>query len=126
MSSLNVDLLDRIFTSLIDFQSLASLLLTSKSIYSVYSARPSSIKRAVAYNVVGPALPHAVRFIRCDRVEMKQIPVEELLGEDELETNPSLTSADIRKLIKITEQAQELEDIFSRRFEIFHSTLSVL
>lgn len=115
ISSLSADTIDYILTSLTDFKSLASVLLASKSVYGVYSTRPTSIKRAVAYNVVGPALPQALRLVRCDRQEMKQLPAGELPGEDELEKNPCLSSDDIRGLVKISEQAQELEDIFSWR-----------
>jgi len=115
ISSLSADTMDHILTSLTDFKSLASVLLASKFVYTVYSTRPTSIKRAVAYNVVGPALPQALRFVRCDRQEMKQLPAAELPGEDELEKNPCLSSDDIRGLVKIAEQAQELEDIFSWR-----------
>ncbi|KAL4074049.1 hypothetical protein J3A83DRAFT_4090407 [Scleroderma citrinum] len=115
ISSLNADIVDRILTSLTDFESLGSVLLASKSVYRVYCAHPVSIKRAIAHNVVGPALPQALRFIRCDRRKMRLIPTRELLGEDELEKNPCLTCDDIIYLTKITKQAQGLEDIFSWR-----------
>ncbi|KAJ7452571.1 hypothetical protein FB451DRAFT_1409255 [Mycena latifolia] len=43
------------------------MILVCKSIYSVFSARPTSINSAVAYNVAGPALADAVRAVRCSQ-----------------------------------------------------------
>ncbi|KAK7013844.1 hypothetical protein R3P38DRAFT_2545889 [Favolaschia claudopus] len=51
------DVLDRIFTFCPTFSTLQSLMLTSKAFY-------NSITRAVAYNIVGPALPQALRVLR--------------------------------------------------------------
>ncbi|KAK7468956.1 hypothetical protein VKT23_003455 [Stygiomarasmius scandens] len=61
---LDDDVIDRILQFLPSFSTLYSAILTSKSFYQVYKAHPRSIIRAVAYNVVGPALPQALRAIR--------------------------------------------------------------
>jgi len=61
---LDDDVIDRILQFLPSFSTLYSAILTSKSFYQVYKAHPRSIIRAVAYNVIGPALPQALRAIR--------------------------------------------------------------
>ncbi|KAJ7645156.1 hypothetical protein DFH06DRAFT_1301165 [Mycena polygramma] len=61
---LDDDLIDRILGFCPEFDTLLAMLLTCKAIYSVFSARPRSITRAVAHNVAGPALTDAVRVLR--------------------------------------------------------------
>ncbi|KAF5343246.1 hypothetical protein D9758_013412 [Tetrapyrgos nigripes] len=61
---LDDDVLDRILTFSPSFETLSSVILTSKVFYNVFSQRSKSIVRAVAHNVVGPALPQALRVIR--------------------------------------------------------------
>ncbi|KAF7789218.1 hypothetical protein EIP86_000159 [Pleurotus ostreatoroseus] len=60
---LPLDLLDRVLMYLPDFNTLSSVLKTCKSIYGVFQAHPKSIVQAIAFNIVGPALPEAVRLI---------------------------------------------------------------
>ncbi|KAJ7841758.1 hypothetical protein B0H13DRAFT_2365548 [Mycena leptocephala] len=61
---LDDDIVDRILTFCHTFSSLHSMVLVSKACYNVFQTRPNSITRAVAYNMVGPALPQALRAIR--------------------------------------------------------------
>ncbi|KAJ7850714.1 hypothetical protein B0H13DRAFT_52615 [Mycena leptocephala] len=61
---LDDDIVDRILTFCHTFTSLHSMVLVSKACYNVFQTRPNSITRAVAYNMVGPALPQALRAIR--------------------------------------------------------------
>ncbi|TFK73658.1 hypothetical protein BDN72DRAFT_834535, partial [Pluteus cervinus] len=61
---LDDDILDRIFAFLSDFDTLRALILTSKAFHSIFQAHPNSIIRAISYNLVGPALPQAVRYMR--------------------------------------------------------------
>ncbi|KAJ7130905.1 hypothetical protein C8R46DRAFT_1141429 [Mycena filopes] len=69
MKALNVhplsdDILDRVLTLLSDFESLRATILSSKAAYAVFTARPQSIIRAVAQNLLGPALLSAIHLIR--------------------------------------------------------------
>ncbi|KIJ60910.1 hypothetical protein HYDPIDRAFT_116592 [Hydnomerulius pinastri MD-312] len=111
----NADLVDRILTSLPDFSSLVSTILTSKAVYAVYKAHPTSIQRAVAYNLVGSALPEALRLVRCRRRGMTLKPPNELLGEDDIVKNPQLTRDEIKDLVGISGSAKRLEELFSWR-----------
>ncbi|KAF8160443.1 hypothetical protein K438DRAFT_1859751 [Mycena galopus ATCC 62051] len=58
------DIVDRIMIFCPTFGTLQAIILVSKAFYSVYQTHPKSITRAVAYNMVGPALPQALRVIR--------------------------------------------------------------
>ncbi|KAJ7143936.1 hypothetical protein C8R44DRAFT_846044 [Mycena epipterygia] len=61
---LDDDILDRILTFCPTFASLEATMLVSKAFYRVFQTHPKSIAWAVAYNVVGPAFPQALRVIR--------------------------------------------------------------
>ncbi|KAJ7249142.1 hypothetical protein B0H12DRAFT_708466 [Mycena haematopus] len=61
---LDDDIVDRIFTFCPTFGTLQSLMLVSKAFYSIYQTHPKSVTRSVAYNIVGPALPQALRVLR--------------------------------------------------------------
>ena len=64
LDQLHPDVLDKILLSLPDFQTLSAALRTSRThFYSVFQAHPKSIVLSIAYNVVGPALPQAVRVV---------------------------------------------------------------
>ncbi|KAJ7721892.1 hypothetical protein B0H16DRAFT_1790148 [Mycena metata] len=58
------DILDGILQCMPTFQSLFAAIRVSKTLYAVFQTRPKSIMRAVAENMVGPALPDAVRVLR--------------------------------------------------------------
>ncbi|KAK1235943.1 hypothetical protein PQX77_000810 [Marasmius sp. AFHP31] len=106
---LDDDILNHILTSLPDFDSLKSMILSTKTFYDVYEAHPNSIRRAVAENVVGPALPEALRVVRhrdpCD-----------IETEDEDEADESfITNKEIPELVENARMFRELEDVFSLR-----------
>ncbi|KAJ7898993.1 hypothetical protein B0H13DRAFT_2664456 [Mycena leptocephala] len=61
---LDDDIVDRIMTFCPTFATLQSAILVSKAFHSVFQSHPKSITRAVAYNVIGPALPQALRVVR--------------------------------------------------------------
>ncbi|KAJ7250165.1 hypothetical protein B0H12DRAFT_680943 [Mycena haematopus] len=61
---LDDDILDQIMAFCPTFATLQALILVSKAFHRVFQAHPKSITRAVAYNIVGPALPQALRAIR--------------------------------------------------------------
>ncbi|KAG1748837.1 uncharacterized protein EDB91DRAFT_1311765 [Suillus paluster] len=111
------DLVLCVLTYLPDFQCLASTILTSKSVYNIFQQHPRSIIRSVAYNLVGPALPQALRFVRCRNAQQYSKPVGELLGEDNIQRNPVLSSEEITGLVAISSSIQELECVFSRRMK---------
>ncbi|KAJ7501050.1 hypothetical protein B0H11DRAFT_753797 [Mycena galericulata] len=62
--TLDDDILDRILTFCSTFASLQASILVSKVFHRVFQSHPKSITCAVAYNVVGPALPQALRVVR--------------------------------------------------------------
>lgn len=115
----NADLVECVLVSLPDFRCLASTILTSKTIYNVFQQHPRSVVRSVAYNLVGPALPQALRLVRCQNAQLYSKPIDELLGEDDIQKNPALSSEDIISLVAISAcvQIQELESLFSWRMK---------
>ena len=62
-SDLPLDVIDRLLMVLTDFQSLSSLLQTCKLVYGTFQNHPKSIIRAVAENIIGPALPEAALLL---------------------------------------------------------------
>ncbi|OJA17762.1 hypothetical protein AZE42_04860 [Rhizopogon vesiculosus] len=113
----NADLVACVLTSLPDFHCLASAILTSRAVYNIFRQHPHSIVRAVAYNLVGPALPQALRFVRCQNAQLYSRPVDELLGDDDIENNPAFSRRDIRSLVAVSNTVQELENLFSLRMK---------
>ncbi|KAG1779110.1 hypothetical protein EV702DRAFT_1090203 [Suillus placidus] len=113
----NADLVECVLRFLPDFQCLASTILTSKTIYNIFQQHPRSVVRSVAYNLVGPALPQALRFVRCQNAQLYSKPVGELFGEDDIQKNPVLSSEDITSLVAISTSVQELESLFSWRMK---------
>ncbi|KAG0703764.1 hypothetical protein DFH29DRAFT_416855 [Suillus ampliporus] len=95
----DTDLVACVLTSLPDFDCLVSAILTSKSIYNVFEQHPHSIVRSVAYNLVGPALPQALRLVRCHNAKIRSKPIGELLGEDDIRKNPVFSLKDITSLL---------------------------
>lgn len=111
----NADIVACVLVSLPDYRCLESAILTSKSVYNVFQRHPHSIIRAVAYNLVGQALPQALRFVRCQNAELYCKPVEKLLRDDDIQTNPVFSGGDIRSLVEVSKSVQELENLFSLR-----------
>jgi hypothetical protein len=112
---LDIDIVDRILTFLPDFLTLQNVLTASKALYAVFQAHPNSIVRAVAYNVVGSALPQALRLVRCQDGS----GAYDTLEEDVVSLN--ITSEEARKLAANTTVVHALEDLFSWRHSIlFH------
>ncbi|KIJ65671.1 hypothetical protein HYDPIDRAFT_39589 [Hydnomerulius pinastri MD-312] len=111
----NADIVYQILMAISDFASLAAIIATSKEIYSVYCAHHASIHRAIAYNLVGSALPQALRYVRCRRQGLTFRPPNEMLEEDEVMENPVLTCDEINDLTEVSASAKQLEDLFSWR-----------
>ncbi|KAJ6472064.1 hypothetical protein C8R45DRAFT_1164896 [Mycena sanguinolenta] len=58
------DIVDRIMTFCPTLSTLGSAILVSKTWYNVFQSHPNSITQAVVCNIVGPALPQALRVVR--------------------------------------------------------------
>lgn len=114
MSGLPVDddIIDRILTFSPDFSSLKSLILTCVHFHAVFKTRPSSIVYMVAYNVVGPSLPHALRFSRFKAGELQGYKSNALPKATE---EMILTNQEIRDIIHVRTAVRELEDLYSWR-----------
>ncbi|KAJ6629810.1 hypothetical protein B0H10DRAFT_2428161 [Mycena sp. CBHHK59/15] len=122
------DIVDRIMTFCPDFSSLHATARVSKRFYRVYQTHPKSITRAVAYNVVGPALPQALRFIRYPYPEHSDDGDEDGGGGGGGDADPStlcpetheatsITAAEKQRLLEHAGTAAALEDVFSLRYK---------
>ncbi|KAL0061801.1 hypothetical protein AAF712_011318 [Marasmius tenuissimus] len=118
---LDDDILNHILTFLPDFYSLKATILSTKTFYDVYKAHPNSIRRAVAENVVGPALPEALRFVR-------HRDPKDLETEDEVEADESapIMEEEIPELVENARMFRVLEDVFSLRHKNRESKTSQL
>jgi len=108
---LNNDIFDRIFHFLPSLDALVSLASTSKTFYDVFSRHSNSIKLAVAYNLVGPALPQALSVVRLREAGDSRASI--LLDSVGMSTN--LTTSEMRDLKRVVDIVQGLENIFSIR-----------
>lgn len=110
---LDDDILDRILLCSTSFDSLWSTILVSKAFHSVYSAHPTSIVRAVAYNMAGPALPQLLTFIRASG----RLPIDLTANHIPAELTPAdvgpITDDEVKEISRQASVAKELEDIFS-------------
>ncbi|KAJ6541070.1 hypothetical protein DFH09DRAFT_1041602 [Mycena vulgaris] len=130
---LDDDIVDRIMTFCPTFGSLQATILVSKAFHRVFQTHPKSITRAVAYNIVGPALPQAIRVLRYpyngqydgnpgppdDPVEMATACPEE--------HEPSVITADEKwRLQENSKVVEKLENIYSLTTKDRTSETSVL
>ncbi|KAJ7596044.1 hypothetical protein C8J56DRAFT_1116448 [Mycena floridula] len=105
------DIVDRILTFLTSFEDLQATILVSKSLYSIFQTRPKSIIRAVASNVIGPALPQALLAARWElgKVYLRtSVPSER-------DTISSILPREAHVLTRYANECRDLEDIFSLR-----------
>lgn len=103
---LPLDVIDRLFTTLDDFDSLAALLRTCKRISQVFAHHPKSIVLSVAYNLVGPTLVQAVACMRDD----DEAFISKRLGDLHISRTEMRTLADNAALVS------KVEDVYSLRF----------
>ncbi|KAJ6629809.1 hypothetical protein B0H10DRAFT_1985439 [Mycena sp. CBHHK59/15] len=142
------DIVDRIMTFCPDFASLQATACVSKHFYHVYQTHPKSITRAVAYNVVGPALPQALRVIRYPYPEFMEHTDDDGDGDGDDEedggggggddaVDPStlcpethevtlITAEEKWRLLEEARTTAALEDIFSLRYKSRRSAHSAL
>ncbi|KAF8644667.1 hypothetical protein AX16_008327 [Volvariella volvacea WC 439] len=123
---LSDDIIDRIFTFLTDFKTLAGLILVSKSIYTVFQSRPNSIIKSICHNIIGPAWPQALRMERygapldcddidCDECDAPEWPNSPKNPWSEKSSISAIKKSEVEELIEGLEVVQTLEDIFARR-----------
>jgi hypothetical protein len=106
------DILDRVLSFISDFKTLQTVLITSRALYDVFQAHPHSIVRAVAHNVVGPALPQALRVIRCDGNTLDVVLEDNVLSQ-------AITPGEAQLLSQFSTTVNDLENIFSLRYHSF-------
>jgi hypothetical protein len=112
---LNDDIVDRILAFSYSLQDLISAVLTSKAFHDVYKVRPHSIKRKIAWNMIGDALPTAIRCIRWVDNDKDAFEGGEMLENDCLEGSPIVTNEELVKLKEMADIVAELENVFSRK-----------
>ncbi|KAJ7501071.1 hypothetical protein B0H11DRAFT_2224908 [Mycena galericulata] len=127
---LSDDILDRILTFCAPFETLKASILVSKSFYRVFRSHPKSITHAVAYNVVGPALPQALRVVRYpynvsyDAPFLDPILMAKACPEDQ---EVGVITADEKATLETNSRVVEkLEDIYSLKNKDRTSTKSLL
>ncbi|KAK1235944.1 hypothetical protein PQX77_000811 [Marasmius sp. AFHP31] len=106
---LDDDTINHMLTFLPDFDSLKATILATRLFYNVYKAHPNSIRRAVAANVVGRALPEALRVVR-DRGPYDIEPKHEGEADESF-----ITNKEIPELVENARKFRVLEDVFSLR-----------
>ncbi|KAJ7251574.1 hypothetical protein C8J57DRAFT_1474442 [Mycena rebaudengoi] len=134
------DIVDRIMTFCPTFCTLQSMILVSKAFHSVFQTHPKSITRAVAYNIVGPTFPQALRLIRYPYWNPNRDGTAESLwthnqhsDPDTMATTcpeehgPSVITAEEKKMLQErSKEVETLEDIYSLTQKDRTSRTSVL
>ncbi|KAF8180675.1 hypothetical protein K438DRAFT_1841649 [Mycena galopus ATCC 62051] len=127
------DLVHLIMTFCTSFDALENIALVSKTFYRVYQTHPKSIAYAVAANVVGPALPQALRVIRYPypadrkaRDEQGEEPLAKACPEGDMIAASGITVKEEHTLYDNMDTVQTLEDIYSLSQKDRTSNTSVL
>ncbi|KAJ7137520.1 hypothetical protein C8R43DRAFT_607943 [Mycena crocata] len=133
-SPLDDDIVDRIMTFCPTLATLRSMILVSKDFHRIFQTHPKSITREVAYNIVGPALPQALRVLRYpypaadeeDEDEEVEIPVVLATACPEEHEVDSITADEAHKLEELATSLRRLEDVYSLTNKDRTSMTSVL
>ncbi|KZT19534.1 hypothetical protein NEOLEDRAFT_1141997 [Neolentinus lepideus HHB14362 ss-1] len=107
------DIVDCILRSLLDFSCLLSVIVVSKRVYNSYHCHSASIRRSIAFGLVGPALPQALRLVRYDDLlsrDPSEWPSESQVFE------ASITLQEANSLARNVRVVDQLESLFSRSF----------
>ncbi|KAF8073608.1 hypothetical protein FPV67DRAFT_1478596 [Lyophyllum atratum] len=116
---LDDDIIDRILTFLPDYSTLRMTILSSKSFYNVFKVHPNSILRAVSYNLVGPALPQAIRVLRYSPqdsdTQTNPLMTPPSRPWDESDPVSPISNEECSQLETNAEVVNALEDLFSSR-----------
>ncbi|KAJ6505363.1 hypothetical protein C8R45DRAFT_972466 [Mycena sanguinolenta] len=114
-SPLPDDILGQIMTFCPNFETLQALILVSKAFHRVFHTHPKSITYKVARNVVGPALPQALRVVRYPYSGYSPANDPSVMAtacpEDSNIT--ILTAAEKTKLEENSLVVEKLEDVYS-------------
>lgn len=105
-TDLPLDVIDRVFMTLPDFQTLAAAIMVCKECYNVFQTHPKSIVHAIASNIVGPAIPQALELVH----------VQEGASEIESEEIPTITRTQAVALAWNVPTVSRLEDLYSIRW----------
>ncbi|KAL0571535.1 hypothetical protein V5O48_010426 [Marasmius crinis-equi] len=117
---LDDDVVDRILMFSPDFVTLKSVILTSKAFHNVFQLYPNSIVRAVAYNIVGPALSQALRYVRYSDSGHETDTGDALDCEETGEYVP-IKAHETVDLIRNAKMVKEMEKLFSLRHKDYKS-----
>ncbi|KAL1760193.1 hypothetical protein FB107DRAFT_287042 [Schizophyllum commune] len=113
---LDDDILQLILCQLPDFKSLQSAICSCKALYRIFNTYPVQIEYAVATNVVGPAIPQALRTARYELPEDLAGEVEERKDAFPETNEPARLDIREKKLIyEYSKKVSRLEVIFTRR-----------
>ncbi|KAJ7234361.1 hypothetical protein B0H12DRAFT_1327696 [Mycena haematopus] len=134
--ALHDDVVDRIMTFCSTFDTLRSTVLVSKAFYRVFQSHPKSITMDVAYNLVGPALPQALRVVRYPYHEFDEPyaqyddtpdgDLSAMAAACPEELHPVITPWDEQALLENSRVVTALEDIYSLQTKDNKSRTSVL
>lgn len=129
-SDLNDDVLDCVLRLLPDFDTLTTAIRSSKRLYNVFNAHPTTIKRYIAGSLCGhpDALPAAVRLVRLvlkgqynsdpedgeDDEPADVAPPQPVREENILDT--AITRAEAELLGRYGNVVRSLEDLYSWRY----------
>jgi len=120
---LDDDLVDRVLMYLPNFETLQAAILSSKAMHAVFAAHPNSIVEAVAFNVVGDAMPSALNLIRYQ-------PPDDPSPFGHTTAEPTevriITPEDARKLSQNAFVVDKFQDNFSHRHKDRSSERSTL
>ncbi|KAJ7893654.1 hypothetical protein B0H14DRAFT_2684428 [Mycena olivaceomarginata] len=131
---LDDDIVAHIMTFCSTFGSLHSATLVCYTFHRVFSAHPKSITYAVAYNIVGPALPQALRLLRYpypnDKAGAAIDPIILATNCPEEHDTASLITAKEKILLQLDSELvgalENLENLYSSLFKDRNSQTSVL
>lgn len=136
MINLPVDVIHSVLAQFSDYNSLYSIISSSKVFKNVYDKAPASIMRSVAENMLKPDLiPPALRLARWNILtsELNYAPYLNHLPSSNdvpVEEHPSadyvLTWKEAKELQHLAKYANPFEDQFSRRYAIPHMYNEVL
>ncbi|KAJ7245818.1 hypothetical protein C8J57DRAFT_1190817 [Mycena rebaudengoi] len=128
LGGLSPDLIDRILSFSPTFDTLHAAILVSKSWHQVFAARSKSLVLSVATNVVGPALPQAIRLLRYPFPEHEPNSWGEPDSEEDAEGDEisEITAEERTKLQTNASVVNKLEALFSQKHKDPTSTTSRL
>ncbi|KAL1727157.1 hypothetical protein EV714DRAFT_286719 [Schizophyllum commune] len=112
---LDDDILQLILCQLPDFKSLYNAICSCKAFYRIFNTYPVQIEYAVATNIVGPAIPQALRAARYELSEGLTGEVEERKDAFPETNEPARLSIREKVLIyEYSKKVSRLETIFTR------------